>query len=199
MDLWVAVIFSFRFRFSDRWVPWYPLVVKGWIELAAVTAVAVAGSASAAPADWVGSDRCRSCHASAATAWAAGPHALATDSLDKHRRRQQCLGCHATGEAPAGKAMFDGVGCESCHGAGAGYAIDDIMRDPPLRSALGLADLSTAAGRAAVCRRCHQPELGKSPFDPAAAWQRLPHARTSPKTAANARRSRTTRTPRAVP
>jgi hypothetical protein len=167
--------------FSDRPIPWYPLRVRGWLELAAAVAAALAGSASAAPADWVGNDKCGgNCHAAEAAAWAAGPHARATASLEANRRRQRCLGCHATGEAPAGKALFDGVGCESCHGPGAGYAIDDVMRDPPLSAALGLVDLGTAAGRQAVCRRCHQPELGRPKFDAEAGWARLPHSKKLP-------------------
>ena len=145
-----------------------------WPKLVALAAV-LAGSAHAAPADWVGSDKCRDCHPEQASSWAAGPHIGSTAALGSDKRRQQCLGCHATGEAPAGKALFDGVGCESCHGAGAAYAIDDIMRDPPLSAALGLVDLGSRPAKERVCRRCHQQELRPKPFDVEAAWARLPH------------------------
>lgn len=149
--------------------------MRGWLEIA-IVAAGLGSTALAAPSDWIGSERCRGCHAAAAASWAAGPHAGATAALGSDRRRQQCLGCHATGEAPAGRALFDGVGCESCHGPGAGYSPGDIMRDPVLSAALGLAALDTPAAREPVCRRCHQQELRPAPFDVEAAWRRLPHA-----------------------
>lgn len=152
--------------------------VRGWLEIAILLA-GVGQVASAAPSDWVGSRRCGSCHQSQAARWSAGPHAKATRSVGDDRRRA-CLGCHATGEAPAGKALFDGVGCESCHGPGAGYAIDDVMRDPPLSAALGLVALDSPAAREPVCRRCHQQELSPAPFDVEAGWRRLPHGGASP-------------------
>jgi cytochrome c551/c552 len=143
-----------------------------------VAAAISMAAAAAAPSDWVGNDACGACHEDAVLAWRAGPHAAASESLGAHRDRASCLGCHATGEAPAGRALFAGVGCESCHGPGVAYAPDDVMRDPPLRAALGLVDLSTPAARAPVCLRCHQVELGPRRFDVEAAWRSLPHGRS---------------------
>ena len=80
-----------------------------------------------------------------------------------------------TGDAPAGDGYFAGVGCESCHGAGAGYAPDDIMRDRPLARLLGLRDLSTPAARAALCASCHRASTRLAPFDPVAAWKAIRH------------------------
>jgi hypothetical protein len=66
------------------------------------------------------------------------------------------------------------VGCEACHGAGAAYAEDDVMRDRPVAQALGLADASTAAARAAMCAPCHRASTRGAPFDPAAAVHPVP-------------------------
>jgi hypothetical protein len=115
--------------------------------------VAVAGPALAGR--WVGSEACGSCHPDQLAAWQKTAHARAADRLGA-RPRARCLGCHATGDAPAGKAAALEVGCEACHGAGGDYAEDDLMRDLPLARALGLRDLSTKESRDAVCAGCHR-------------------------------------------
>ncbi|MEJ7599096.1 MAG: hypothetical protein WKG01_14400, partial [Kofleriaceae bacterium] len=79
----------------------------------------------------------------------------------------RCLACHGTGEAPAGPAIAVEVGCESCHGAGAAYAEDDVMRSPQVARALGLIDVSTPKARAAVCAACHARATRSRVFDPA--------------------------------
>src|SRR5438552_2830469 len=109
----------------------------------------------AAPAragDWVGSAACGACHAAEFAAWQATAHARAADHLGA-QPRARCLGCHGTGDAPAGKTAALEVGCESCHGAGGDYATDDVMRDPALARALGLRDVSS---RDTVCTSCHR-------------------------------------------
>ena len=84
------------------------------------------------------------------------------------RPQARCLACHGTGDAPAGEAIAVEVGCEACHGAGAAYAEDDLMRDRPLALALGMADLSTPALRAAACAGCHARATRERAFDPTA-------------------------------
>jgi hypothetical protein len=116
----------------------------------------LAGAAAAARRDWLGSVACGSCHPQQLAAWqrtahARGPRGLAGPAS----KTTACALCHATGEAPAGPTVEAGVGCEACHGAGADYAAADVMRNPALARELGLADVSSAAGRAAVCAACH--------------------------------------------
>lgn len=124
--------------------------------LFAAALVLAGGVASASPrGDWVGSATCGSCHPAELAAWQKTAHARAADRLGA-RPRARCLACHGTGDAPAGKAAFLEVGCEACHGAGAHYAEDDVMRDGPLARALGLRDLSTEAAVTAVCAGCHR-------------------------------------------
>lgn len=123
--------------------------------------------AAASPRDFTGSSACGSCHAKELAAWQASPHAL-TRTRFPGRPEARCLGCHATGEAPAGPAIAIEVGCEACHGAGAAYSPDDVMRDRPVARALGLADLSTPKLRAALCMQCHERTTRSRAFDPTA-------------------------------
>jgi hypothetical protein len=125
--------------------------------VAVVALIVVGGSAisRADRADWVGSDACGSCHPAELAAWKQTAHAGAADRLGT-KPKSRCLACHGTGDAPAGKASFCEVGCEACHGSGADYAADDIMRDRPMARALGLRDLSTAEAVAAMCAGCHR-------------------------------------------
>jgi hypothetical protein len=123
--------------------------------------------ADAARADFVGTATCVSCHTAAGAVWEKSAHATAAASLGA-KPQARCLGCHTTGDAPAGASWFAEVGCEACHGAGAAYAEDDLMRSPPVARALGLADLSTPAARAAACAPCHARTTRGVPFDPAA-------------------------------
>jgi hypothetical protein len=160
----------------------------------AIAIIGLSGIALGARRDWTGSAACGTCHPAELAAWQATPHAttrarFATrpgpSRTDRFRSAAQqgsespcgegppcvesrCLGCHATGEAPAGPAIAVEVGCEACHGAGAAYAEDDVMRDRPVARALGLADLSTPGARAAVCAQCHRRPTRAAPFDPMA-------------------------------
>ena len=130
-------------------------------------AIAGVGSAAAARRDWTGSAACGACHPAELAAWQATAHARTRDRFPS-RPHGRCLGCHATGEAPAGPVIAVEVGCEACHGAGAAYAEADLMRDRPVALALGLVDLSSPRARAAVCAPCHRASTRSTAFDPAA-------------------------------
>jgi hypothetical protein len=85
------------------------------------------------------------------------------------------MACHSTGEAPAGRPFYSGVQCEGCHGPGAGYAADDVMRDPTLSRNLGLRDLSTPEARKALCMSCHRASTRLAPFDSEKAYELIEH------------------------
>jgi len=75
-----------------------------------------------------GSARCAACHEAQAEAWKEGPHGHAMSTLEEagsHRDRT-CLACHAPDEpcAQPRKGAWAGIGCESCHGAGAEHSVD---------------------------------------------------------------------------
>src|SRR5215470_2524437 len=138
----------------------------------AILLAGVAGVAGASRKDWTGSAACGACHPAELASWQATPHAQTRNRFTA-RPEARCLGCHATGEAPAGPPIAIEVGCEACHGAGAAYADDDVMRDRPVALALGLADVSTPKARAAVCAGCHARATRERPFDPAAPVHRI--------------------------
>ena len=115
--------------------------------------------------DWTGSAACGACHPKELAAWQATPHAN-TRARFEGKPQAACLGCHGTGDAPAGAAVAVEVGCEACHGAGAAYGELDIMRDRSVALALGMTDLSRAEPRAALCLTCHARRTKSSVFDP---------------------------------
>jgi hypothetical protein len=134
----------------------------------AVVCLLAAGASSYALAgarDWTGSGACGSCHPRELAAWQTTRHALTRDRFPA-KPQARCLACHGTGEAPAGPAIAVEVGCESCHGAGAGYATDDLMRNPVAAHALGLTDVSTPKARTALCMQCHSRMTTSRTFDP---------------------------------
>ena len=117
-------------------------------------------SASASRRDWTGSAACGKCHPAELAAWQATPHAQ-TRARFAEKPQGRCLACHGTGEAPAGETVAVEVGCESCHGAGAAYGEDDIMRDKPVALALGLVEKPREA-----CLACHARATRGTSFDP---------------------------------
>lgn len=145
-------------------------VVKAALAIAIVLVVLAAG-ADGAPRDYVGVDACASCHPAIAASWRETAHARASapEVLGRRARDGACLVCHATGEGASPARLLAGVQCEACHGGGAAYAIEDVMRDPPLSRALGLRDPMK------TCARCHVARTGARPFDAAAAWERIKH------------------------
>ena len=70
-----------------------------------------------------------------------------------------CLGCHATGGAPAGPRFqpSDGVGCESCHGPSSGWLAGHyaVGATHAANVARGMVALDRPQIRAAVCLSCH--------------------------------------------
>ncbi len=141
------------------------------IACAALAAFAIAageGASRAASRDWVGSERCGSCHPAQLAAWRATSHAKVAFAVPAALRvpgAAVCLTCHATGEQPAGALVEAAVGCEACHGAGADYAFEDVMRNRHLRADLGLVELGAAPARAAACAACHRAVSMRSQVD----------------------------------
>jgi D-alanyl-D-alanine dipeptidase len=146
--------------------------VSGAVLLAALL---VAGVPQAHP-----TERCAECHPQAARAWQGSGHAASWSSplfqagLAVERRRF-CVDCHApTGVA----ARADGIGCASCHAAGATRAAlraPDFCRrchefatpewsggqmrmtDLPMQSTFTEWEAYRRAGGAGTCQSCHMP------------------------------------------
>lgn len=88
-------------------------------------------------ATYVGSDKCKRCHAEAYAVWEKTPHAHAHDTLvdaTKPSLRQfdgECIVCHVVGFGYKGgftseeaTPKLKHVGCESCHGPGSAHVKD---------------------------------------------------------------------------
>jgi hypothetical protein len=131
------------------------------------------GRAAAAPSDYVGAEACGACHADILAAWRTTAHARAGEAQVGAIRAgaPSCRSCHATGDGLS--ARRPGVGCEACHGGGAAYARDDVMRDPHLSRLLGLR--RPKPGDEAPCQRCHRTRTRPDGFDAAEAWRRTQH------------------------
>jgi Cytochrome c554 and c-prime len=134
--------------------------------------VAGTGATEASPShDYIGSERCKACHAEEYAAWQSSPHARALSGLSPSERTDpRCRACHTTVPSDTSPAL-EGVQCESCHGPGKHYAVDYVMRDLDLARALYL-----EKGDDKTCSRCHtesSPSL--LPFDYAAKRKLIKH------------------------
>jgi YVTN family beta-propeller protein len=144
---------------------------------------------------YVGVHACVECHAGPEmgyqySLWRLGPHArsyavLATPAADAIARKTgveddpqsspDCLPCHTIGPETEGAGHLetfspaDGVGCESCHGAGSEYLAEAIMRDPRAARASGLKRVDRA-----TCARCHEKAHGNR-FEYESAVARIAH------------------------
>jgi YVTN family beta-propeller protein len=96
-----------------------------------------------------------------------------------------CLKCHATayhgppGDALDSYAVYEGVGCEACHGAGSDYSPEAVMRDPRSATLAGLKPVTRE-----TCMGCHADAHGK-PFDYETALKKIAHPTKLPERAAS--------------
>jgi len=148
---------------------------------------------------FVGVEVCGRCHAGRdmgyqLSRWRLGPHArayavLATAEAAEMARQSgvegspqrspACLTCHTTGGTAAAGwddtfSLSDGVGCESCHGAGSGHVAEAAEGDPRANRGAGPPD-----GAAASCRPCHEDAHAR-PFDLDKALARIAHPARPP-------------------
>lgn len=125
---------------------------------------------SPSEAEFVGSERCGTCHKLAHGAWAESTHSKALATLEKvgHDRDPDCVGCHVVGLESKGGFIsrketpgLAGVGCESCHGPGGRHVLDPFNH-------------SMAAGGEKSCQKCHVPDHSpKFVYDEY--WPRISH------------------------
>jgi YVTN family beta-propeller protein len=92
-----------------------------------------------------------------------------------------CLKCHTTAyhELSGGSmdiiSVYEGVGCEACHGAGSNYYPEAIMRDPLAARKAGLKEVTRE-----TCLGCHENAHGKK-FDFDQALKKISHPVEPPK------------------
>lgn len=129
-----------------------------------------------------GADKCKICHnvkakGSQYDVWKNNPHAKAFETLaspkaieiakkkgiENPQRSDQCLKCHLTAYNVDKKLLgkrfkiSDGVGCESCHGAGGQYSTMPIMKKLNMGEidgeSVGLIKITEK-----VCLECHNKQ-----------------------------------------
>jgi thiol-disulfide isomerase/thioredoxin len=117
----------------------------------------------------VGSAACRECHKPQSKHWEKSGHARAMDVLtDSTAADASCTPCHATptvmgaGESTGTFRTEEGVGCESCHGAGAEHA-----KHPTAQNIVGLGESCPECVIEGICTSCHTVK-----WDPS--WQLEP-------------------------
>lgn len=146
----------------------------------------------AAQGDFVGAEKCGTCHEAEYDVWKKSGHARATQTLvglDPPRQFDpECLACHVTGWHAQAFFPYEsgylglqstpklaGVGCEDCHGPGGAHAAAEAganeSRQRELRAAIRLVQ---ARARQQVCVRCH--DVTNSPdFEFEAYWPDVAH------------------------
>lgn len=154
------------------------------ILLSFVVLISGATVASAGDHEFIGAAGCKMCHKKDATGnqygqWLETRHAKAYETLgtdaakkiaadkglgDNPQEIDECLGCHVTGHGAAAELLgkkydvAEGVGCESCHGAGGSYKKKKVMEDREAAVAAGM-----IVPTEETCTACHND---KSPtFD----------------------------------
>jgi hypothetical protein len=157
--------------------------------------------AQADKAQYIGSAKCKMCHASKARGnsfgiWETSRHAKAFATLATEeaktvakkagvegdpQKSPKCLKCHVTAfDAPATAkaATFkgdEGVGCEVCHGPGSLYQSMKVMR----ALAAGTQDhkaVGYVKGDKTKCVKCHNQESPTyKPFKAEEAWKAIAH------------------------
>jgi len=149
----------------------------GRVRWGATAVMAAAAALAFSPSGWasnyLGAERCKSCHEQEYRIWAAGPHARAHTSLTaKQLTDAKCNTCHTMLPDDL-SPRYLGVQCERCHGAGRYYQHDFVMKDRELARAVGLTDVAAEA-----CQQCHDegaPSI--EPFDFATLWAAMGHGR----------------------
>ena len=118
-------------------------------------------------AKYIGSAKCKMCHADQHKAWGEMKHSKAFDALTpeqiksgKDDKGRTCVSCHVTGYGKGGfesvekSEKLKHVGCEACHGAGslhqkamlAAMATEEVPEDKQISRNVG-------------CTGCHNPHI----------------------------------------
>jgi len=111
-----------------------------------------------------GTAACKSCHSAVHKTWKKSPHGKAMKTLIKKGQEEDpaCVSCHATQVsygpgAPSSAVQHfrtdEAVGCESCHGPGAGH-----VSEPRKDNIVGLTGSCPECVIEAICTSCHDPE-----------------------------------------
>ncbi len=131
---------------------------------------------------FVGNDKCKPCHMSPKKgaqykSWTESKHAKAYETLATDKAKEfgarvgvtnpqedaKCLKCHIDGYGVDAQFLGEkynkaqGVGCESCHGAGGDYWTKEVMADITAGKIDG-ATVGLVKPTEETCKRCHNEE-----------------------------------------
>jgi hypothetical protein len=151
--------------------------------------------------EFVGTEKCKSCHEESYRVWKKNGHAKAwktLEELDPPRVHDpECIGCHVVGWTPQNYRPYQSgflgqqqtpdltdVGCETCHGPGQTHVDAEMGADFDLQEKIRKAIVITieesqeAVSKAATdmqpCMNCH--DLDNSPdFDFQTYWPKIEH------------------------
>ncbi len=142
--------------------------------------------------EFVGSQRCESCHDISYDIWRRTPHAKAWETLvelDPQRTHDpECISCHVMGWHPTQYFPYEGgfwseeqtphlvgVGCEACHGPGGNHVAAEMGSDAALQEKYrSLMVITKEDSREHQCTSCH--DLDNSPdFDFDTYWPHVEH------------------------
>jgi Cytochrome c554 and c-prime len=131
---------------------------------------------------YVGSEKCKECHAAAYDVWTRTLHHNAWNVLVEAEQKRgwpvtaypDCVGCHVVGYRQktgfvdfATTPQFAAVGCERCHGAGSAHAQN------PVQNKLGKVGNGAPS---MVCTQCHDFEQSPD-FDYKLKWPLIQHGK----------------------
>jgi Cytochrome c554 and c-prime len=158
------------------------------VALIAWSGYAYAQAAAPAAPMYVGVKRCKMCHnlekgGAQYTKWTESKHSHAFEVLASPKaleiakekgiadpqKADECLGCHVTGHGePADhfKESFvatDGVGCESCHGAGSNYMKKSVMEGVRGKT-MKAEDYGLTMPTEKTCAKCHNEKATGGKF-----------------------------------
>jgi hypothetical protein len=147
--------------------------------MAACAVFVMAGAAIAGDHMFVGATKCATCHKTAAQGeqfpkWQASAHAKAFATLaspeakevgkklgiEDPQKSDTCLRCHVTGHGAAATLLgekysaAEGVGCESCHGAGGDY-IKKATMEGVMSKTIEAASVGLMIPNEKTCVTCH--------------------------------------------
>lgn len=140
-----------------------------------------------------GAKTCKACHSNVKMggesykAWEKSPHAsafktLGTPEADKIAKEKgfktkaaetpECLGCHVTDT----KFSAEGVGCESCHGAGSEYKNKHAKNiEEGVKAGMKLPKVDDGSAEK-QCKTCHNDKSPTyKPLKFAEAWKKVAH------------------------
>ncbi|MDR1491565.1 MAG: hypothetical protein LBT05_02410 [Planctomycetaceae bacterium] len=154
----------------------------------------VAASQAKILGNYVGSEKCQSCHEKSYRVWRQSDHAKAWSSLEKTSIPSriydpECVCCHVVGWNATEKYPYisgfsnelkkmtlelTNVGCESCHGPGEKHCAAETGADESKQENLRSAMRLTSKDIQRMCYACH--DLDNSPaFDFNKYWSKIAH------------------------